>query len=1550
MDGGTSSASQEIGQTAYGCDDAISLPSDDEGEDDDGLPSNELDETLMSITEAVKNLYKLSFRIRNPNSRTKSSKASLYKEISNDGRDLFGDHFAPFDRLHVLELIRNLRNEPAQMSPDDEALISRLTKANTTRRRQFRYWAKHGQKLAGEAHVDDHLLPATVKPAEKLVMPPPDNQRGSQRLTEPRAASNMEKSIRTTTEATMFDPKLDLSNLETQSNVSFATTAKDLDGRVAQLPPPPNAASNNQDFVCPYCFVLCPSRHGHSRAWRAHIVQDLQPYLCTYAGCHEGSRLYGSRQAWLDHEGRVHRKAWRCRDHADLEFKSQQSLEQHLRTRHSGSISEQQIADYAEISETTYEDDRKQCSLCLQDAKNIPNMANHLANHLERISTFSLPRYIDDEQETSVRSNRAISRDASSGGSWESGSFNVSETSEEHVFETDDEYPGSILVEKTKKLDEVMDRIKDEGLIPPELVESETSKFYSEMGIDDAFFSTETVEHIVSQIHSLYAVRIAEFGSDNKELGSHPDRDDGATSGTQAPLPSKLPIVEFLDQEPSVVVTGSAAHFADSIKKLCALFQRTQDAPREMQNAAGELQLMIDFLFMVETHFQAQAKKDTTDASLELISSLCQQGTQQTEKLVSQLELMSSKRHWRIWFVWKRQDLSNYLKSLEEMKNSMMPMVLLWSLGKPDTRLDERLHRSESQASVHSDHPTADSQDQVDRVTEEDVNQSNRILGLPTDRSSLKSLSMVCESTAEVVKALVNKITEMTEDNTAMLAHHDDLVSFSSTVLHLPQAVQDLNVAPSQFATILDLLGEIQEDVKEIVDLIDDDSSTDTHLDSAFQRQQSNGQREKQRMLISAWLAKLQRRAKSLSALLSSDSSNNINSPDLALETPILSAHDKMEPDEELKLEEHDDRIAAFVRTRLRQESGRSSHSRNRGTPFGKLLMDVPDLLEQIVEQIADFVVDSSLLAKMILDFLASRQNARAITKSLQNMSHMLTLIYDESIEKHIMGSSSQRLAMKALAAVTYSRRKITVPELGAMVALQYRDNNSGLHGAPSNASEIIRATCGLLMVTSDHMIKFLHPTLGTYFEENGKKWFHTARTSIALACLKYMGSDRFVYSCNHRTDFDAERTAFPFSNYAPRFWGDHVREVQSVPSVMSAACYYLNNAQLVKAGVQAAVWLDELDGHMTYGATSGDTLELSAAHVCASFGLSSILALDQYSGTINALESGTSRTPLMFASRTGQSKTVETLLNLGANVNLINAQGKTVLCEALEDRNRSAVHAVLASPELEINAVCDVLNNMNALMVACKARDCAQVQLLLQHPRLELNKTDSEGHTAVARIVCDSENRDYETLKLLLDEPAVIVDWRDSKGRGLLTNAVLAEDPQKVEVLLSCSRIERNARDLKGRPAIFHAAETGNQYIVDVLVAHGVAMQLVDHKGQGLVHAAAVGGHRDTISRILDTGLNMNAQDHTGATPLHITCREDWRSAAELLIQAKADTMLLDSSGRDAFTIARQYGHTWIMRLLRPESVHQSGEEMFMVTYEGLPAWSLLKMGKCFS
>ncbi|CAN6674685.1 NAD-specific glutamate dehydrogenase [Trichomonascus vanleenenianus] len=78
---------------------------------------------------------------------------------------------------------------------------------------------------------------------------------------------------------------------------------------------------------------------------------------------------------------------------------------------------------------------------------------------------------------------------------------------------------------KEQQMERVMDEIDRHGFVPENLIENETKWFYNNLGIDDSYFATESVDNIVSHIHSLYAAKVAAYARDDKKLVIRLDRE-----------------------------------------------------------------------------------------------------------------------------------------------------------------------------------------------------------------------------------------------------------------------------------------------------------------------------------------------------------------------------------------------------------------------------------------------------------------------------------------------------------------------------------------------------------------------------------------------------------------------------------------------------------------------------------------------------------------------------------------------------------------------------------------------------------------------------------------------------------------------------------------------------------------------------------------------------------------------------------------------------------------------------------------------------------------
>ncbi|KAK6336230.1 hypothetical protein TWF696_001793 [Orbilia brochopaga] len=402
----------------------------DGGWDDESNGNAELDvESLLEgIRDPIDRLYKLSSWIRHPSYRVPSAKMLAYQQIDpQTGKDLLEvvedydlDYirsiFLDYRRLKeqsenpercpkrvkdevAFDISTNERElREARLLDGYEYLIRRLARANVRRRQQFAYWKRHREKLV--LHADAAELDAS---AQQLPACNPEKLASVIPALKETLGNNGEMALSVTT-ATRLNIARHLPILDDRSTVSVSVYAPSNwkpGNEALDFPPPPKNPNKERFIECHCCFTTCPKAIAEVNAWRAHLIHDLRPYVCTYKDCKTPDQLYDSRQAWAQHENSMHRRVFRCPEHLTQIFHSAREYEVHIRDEHLDSDDSVPLGVIVQAGESSLDVPDRSCPVCLVTVETTSAMQKHIALHLERFSLFSLPRNGGEEHEGS---------------------------------------------------------------------------------------------------------------------------------------------------------------------------------------------------------------------------------------------------------------------------------------------------------------------------------------------------------------------------------------------------------------------------------------------------------------------------------------------------------------------------------------------------------------------------------------------------------------------------------------------------------------------------------------------------------------------------------------------------------------------------------------------------------------------------------------------------------------------------------------------------------------------------------------------------------------------------------------------------------------------------------------------------------------------------------------------------------------------------------------------------------------------------------------------
>ncbi|KAI1456076.1 hypothetical protein F4805DRAFT_250128 [Annulohypoxylon moriforme] len=218
---------------------------------------------------------------------------------------------------------------PKLCEPNAQTLAERIGNANAKRRQFIKYCRDHKSRLEFEEERSE-------KQSSKATTLPPI---GSTQLNQ-----------------------LEWNTVEDEDNISLTTASTIFESTEScRLPALRELSPESNLFECPICFTLQSFRR--EKAWKYHAFCDLKAYICTVGGPECEEKLFVTRNAWFEHELKIHRSKYVC-PICSKDSNTKAAIISHIESTHSkmtaGQISI--LAEAGQVVPTQF--DARECPFC----------------------------------------------------------------------------------------------------------------------------------------------------------------------------------------------------------------------------------------------------------------------------------------------------------------------------------------------------------------------------------------------------------------------------------------------------------------------------------------------------------------------------------------------------------------------------------------------------------------------------------------------------------------------------------------------------------------------------------------------------------------------------------------------------------------------------------------------------------------------------------------------------------------------------------------------------------------------------------------------------------------------------------------------------------------------------------------------------------------------------------------------------------------------------------------------------------------------------------
>ncbi|KAH7153365.1 hypothetical protein EDB81DRAFT_648834, partial [Dactylonectria macrodidyma] len=287
-----------------------------------------------------------------------------------------------------------------------KSLLNQLGRSIHTRGTSLLYLKMHNRKLAFERQEicsTDETEDMEVALEDEDQDMRPD---GDRPITTTQARGPGPETLPSELSPSLVSQLVKTKNKPSGSIMSGGWTVQEDQPEQFYYPSIPEVPSSTKYQICDLCGDPIEEQDLSPDTWKAHVDQDLEPYVCISEECREPPRYFVRRRDWLEHMHKRHSMTWAEKIHTEqwycdfghedpLEFDEKETFVNHLKSDHGNQLTKSKLEGRARRNRRIATRDRFVCPLCdcVPDGLHPLTQENlwyHIAAHLKSIAFLSL--------------------------------------------------------------------------------------------------------------------------------------------------------------------------------------------------------------------------------------------------------------------------------------------------------------------------------------------------------------------------------------------------------------------------------------------------------------------------------------------------------------------------------------------------------------------------------------------------------------------------------------------------------------------------------------------------------------------------------------------------------------------------------------------------------------------------------------------------------------------------------------------------------------------------------------------------------------------------------------------------------------------------------------------------------------------------------------------------------------------------------------------------------------------------------------------------------